>query len=183
MTLFAAGARLSRRRLAYLPRLYWLGALAAVALTLSLFAWPAAAASAAIAPSGARVLTVTPVFGQDPNVSRHHLDHAFTITDPAKVAKIAGLINNLAPFPIGIMSCIRGNGAEMKLTFRSSAHGRVLGTVLASYTGCARVWNPNATDSRPAVDYTRSGRQVQAVILSIAGVRWPYTPTALPRPA
>ena len=179
MTFFAAGARLSRRRFAYL-----LAAIAAlgvaIALTLPLFVLPATAAPAATVPPGARVLTVTPVFGQDPNVSRHHLDHAFTITDPAKVARIAKVINRLALFPIGVLSCARGNGAEMKLTFRTSLHAKVLATVVATYTGCARVWNVNARDMRPREDYTRSGRQVQAVVLSIAHVRWPYTPTALP---
>jgi len=179
MTLFAAGPRLSRRRFVYpLTAIAALGL--ALALTLSLAVSTAAATAAGPAPSGARVLTVTPVFGQDPNVSRHHLDHAFTITDPAKVARIAAIINGLAPFPIGILSCARGNGAEMKLTFRARPHGKVLATVVATYTGCARVWNLNARDGRPVEDYTRSGRQLQAVVLSIAGVRWPYTPTALP---
>src|SRR5260370_1615396 len=152
----------------------------AIALTLSLFAWSAAAAAAATVPPGARVVTVTPVFGQDPNVSRHPLDHAFTITDPANVARIAGVRNGLAPFPIGILSCARGNGAEMKLTFRTSPHGRVVATVVATYTGCARVWNTGARDSRPLVDYTRSGRQVQALVLALAHLRSPYTPHSLP---
>ena len=200
MTLFAAGPRLSRRRLVLarpsarrlvLARpsgrrfVLVLAAIAAalgvaIALTLSLFARSAAAATAATVPPGARVVTVTPVFGQDPNVSRHHLDHAFTITDPAKVARIAGILNGLAPFPIGVLSCARGNGAEMKLTFRTSPHGQVVATVVATYTGCARVWNTGARDSRPLVDFTRSGRQVQAAVLAIAHVRWPYTPDALP---
>src|SRR5580704_16633501 len=175
MTLFLTGARPARRRIVF-P----LAAVAAAAVVvLGLTAW-APSASAGTVPSGARVLTVTPVFGQDPNVSRHHLDHAFTITDPAKVARIAAIINGLAPFPIGVLSCVRGNGAEMKLTFRARPHGKVLATVVATYTGCARVWILNARDGRPVEDYTRSGRQLQAVVLSIAGVRWPYTPTALP---
>lgn len=176
MTLFAAGARLSRRRFVY-PLIAIAAALAAaIAVTLSL----AAGAAAATIPAGARVVTVTPVFGQDPDVSRHHLDHAFTITDPAQVARIAAVIDGLARFPIGELSCARDNGAEMQLTFRTSPGGRVLATVVATYTGCPLVWNTDARDTRYLDDYTRSGQQVQQLVLSIAGVRWPYPPTALP---
>ena len=145
-------------------------------MTLSL----AAGWAAATIPAGARVVTVTPVFGQDPDVSRHHLDHAFTVTDPAQVARIAAIIDGLARFPIGELSCARDNGAEMQLTFRTSPGGRVLATVVATYTGCPLVWNTDARDTRYLDDYTRSGQQVQQLVLSIAGVRWPYPPTALP---
>jgi hypothetical protein len=57
--------------------------------------WASFDAAAATIPPGATVVTVTPVFGSDPNISRHHLDHAFTITDPAQVARMAGIINGL----------------------------------------------------------------------------------------
>src|SRR5579872_1267159 len=173
---FLGGARLSWRRVFFLLTAIAVAAGVAIGLTV----WASFDAAAATIPPGATVVTVTPVFGSDPNLSRHHLDHAFTITDPAQVARIAGIINGLAPFPIGVLSCVRGNGAEVKLTFRARPHGKVLATVVATYTGCARVWNLNARDGRPVEDYTRSGRQLQAVVLSIAGVRWPYTPTALP---
>jgi hypothetical protein len=172
MTLLLTRARPARRRV--------VSSLAAVALAaaagLGLTAW-APGASAGTVPPGARVLIVTPVFGQDPNVSRHHLDHAFTITDPAKVARIAGIINGLAPFPIGELSCTRGNGAAMRLTFRAGLHGRVAVTLLATYTGCAGLSGPGG---RLLQDYTGSGQQVQHLVLAIAGVRWPYTPDVLP---
>jgi len=172
MTLFHTGARPARRRIVFL--LAAVAAAAAVAFGLTVWA---PSASAGTVRSGARVLTVTPVFGRDPNVSQHHLDHAFTITDPAKVARIAGIINGLARFPIGVLSCAEGNDAAMRLTFRASPHGPVVTTLLATYTGCARVSRP---DGPPLLDYTRSGQQVQHLVLAIAGVRWPYTPDVLP---
>lgn len=175
MTLFAAGARRSRRR--FISVLTAIAVAAGVAIGLTV--WPAAVASAGTVPSGARVLTVTPVFGQDPNVSRHHLDHAFTITDPAKVARIAAIIDHLPPFPINVLSCTRGNGAAMKLTFRTSRHGHVVATILATYTGCRLVRILDPPGSRLLEDYTRSGQQVQKLVLAIAGVRWPYTPDVL----
>jgi hypothetical protein len=123
---------------------------------------------------------VTPVFGHDPNTSQHHLDHAFTITDPAVVARIAAIINGLAPFPIGELSCAEGNGAAMQLTFRTSLDGPTIATVLATYTGCPRVSSLDAQNMPDLEDYTSSGQQVQQLVLAIAGVRWPYTPDALP---
>ena len=149
----------------------------AAGVAIGLAVWPSGAVAGTI-PGGARVVTVTPVFGSDPNITLHYLDRPFTITDPAKVARIEAIINGLARFPIGELSCTRGNGAEMKLTFKTSRHGRVVATVLATYTGCRMVIpGPNKF---PLEDYTRSGQQVQKLVLSIAGVRWPYTPDALP---
>jgi hypothetical protein len=175
MTNFLTGARLFRRRILLLITAIAVAAGVAIGLTI----W-APGATAGTIPSGARVLTVTPTFGQDPNISRHHLDHAFTITDPAQVARIAGIINGLAPFPIGELSCAEGNGAAMQLTFRTSPDGPVVATVLATYTGCPRVWRLGAQNMPYLEDQTSSGQQVQQLVLTIAGVRWPYTPDVLP---
>ena len=173
---FLGGARLSWRRILLLLTAIAVAAGVAIGLTV----WASFDAAAATIPPGATVVTVTPVFGSDPNISRHHLDHAFTITDPAQVARIAGIINGLAPFPIGALSCAEGNGAAMKMTFKASLSGPTLSTVLATYTGCPRVWNLAAQNMPYLVDQTSSGQQVQQLVLSIAGVRWPYTPDVLP---
>jgi hypothetical protein len=52
-------------------------------------------------PPAARVLALTPVFGfsKDPRAER--LDRAFTVTDPATVARIAAVVNGLTRFPGG----------------------------------------------------------------------------------
>jgi hypothetical protein len=173
---FLGGARLSWRRILLL-----LTAIAAAAgVAIGLTVWASFDAAAATIPPGTMVATVTPVFGSDPNIGRHHLDHAFTITDPAQVARIAGTINGLAPFPVNVLSCSEGNGAAMKMTFKASLSGPTLSTVLATYTGCPRVWNPAAQNMPYLVDQASSGQQVQQLVLSIAGVRWPYTPDVLP---
>jgi hypothetical protein len=44
-------------------------------------------------PSAARVLTVTPVFGLNSDPRAERLDHAFTVTGPATVARIAAVVN------------------------------------------------------------------------------------------
>lgn len=155
-------------------------AVAAVGVAAGLAVWsPGRAAAATIRP-GAKVVTVTPLFGRDPNVSRHHLDHAFTITDPAKVNEIVKIINGLAPFPRGELACARDNGAAMRLTFRTSLKGAVVSTLLATYTGCSGISTPQAPALPFLVGTTHSGKRVQQLVLSIAGVRWPYTPNVLP---
>ena len=181
MTNILAAARLPLRRILLLGT----ASAVAVAVAIGLAVWPSGAAAgtspggAGVIPGAATVITVTPVFGLDPNTSRHHLDKAFTITDEHKVDKIAAIIDGLARFPIGVLSCVRGNGAAMKLTFRTSRHGRVVATVLATYTGCRYVSVPGS--KTPLLqDYTRSGKQVQQLVLSIADVHWPYTPDVLP---
>jgi hypothetical protein len=175
MTTLLTGARISRRRIVFLLT----AAVAAAGLAIGLIVWPSGSAAAGTIPSTARVVTVTPVFGRDPNTSRHHLDHAFTITDPAKVARIVAIINGLAPFPTGELSCTVDNGAAMRLTFRANLGGPVVATMLATYTGCSGVTNPD--ESIPLLDdYTNSGQQVQQLVLAIGGVRWPYTPDVLP---
>jgi len=42
------------------------------------------------------------------------------------------------------------------------------------------VWNLAARNMPYLVDQTSSGQQVQQLVLSTAGVRWPYTPDVLP---
>jgi hypothetical protein len=170
------GARISWRRILLLLT----AIVVAAGVAAGLAVWRAEDAAAATIPPGARALTVTPVFGRDPNVSRHHLDHPFTITDPAKVARIAAIINGLPRFPIGVLSCAEGNGAAMKLTFRTSPRGRVVTTLLATYTGCSGISSPDAPAMPFLEEYTSSGQQVQQLVLAIAHVRWPYTPDVMP---
>jgi hypothetical protein len=173
MTNFLTGAR--RRMMFALTAI-----VAAAGAAIGLVVWTSGSAAAGTIPSGARVVTVTPVFGRDPDISRHHLDHAFTITDPAQVTRIAAIINGLAKFPTGELSCSMDNGAAMRLTFGTTLGGPVVATVLATYTGCSGIATTDAPNVPFLVDRTSSGQQVQQLVLAIAGVRWPYTPNVLP---
>ena len=176
MTSLVTGARISRRRIVFLLTAIVVAAGAAIGLAV----WPSGRAAAGTIPPGARVVTVTPVFGRDPSTGRHNLDRAFTITDPAKVARIAAIINGLVPFPAGVLSCAEDNGAAMRLTFRTNLGGPAVATVFATYTGCSGIAGPDAPDMPFLEDYTSSGQQVQQLVLATAGVRWPYTPDVLP---
>ena len=126
-------------------------------------------------PPDARVVTVTPVFGLDPDKKLEPLKPAFTVTDPAKVARIVAVIDSLAIFPPGTYSCPIDFGAEMRLTFRTSPGGPVVARLTAEYGGCGVVSVSIGGRSMPALsDYLGSGQPLQQRVLAIAGVRWPY---------
>jgi hypothetical protein len=61
--------------------------------------WLPARPGAERIPPTAAVLTVTPVFGLNPDPRAERLDRAFTVTDPATVARIAAVVNGLPRSP------------------------------------------------------------------------------------
>jgi hypothetical protein len=68
-------------------------------------------------PPAARVLTVTSVFGLNPDPRATRLDRAFTVNDSATVARIVAVVNGLTRFPDGAFSCPAESGGQMRLTF------------------------------------------------------------------
>jgi len=62
------------------------------------------------------VLTVTPVLPFDPGTRQQWPGSAFTITDPAKVARIAAVIDALPELPPGVYDCPFGTGSAVQLT-------------------------------------------------------------------
>ena len=167
-----AAARPGQRRLVYLRAV-----LAGVAT--GLITGLAAGVPGRI-PAAARVVTVTPVFDYGSLPSRSEPASAFTITNPAAVAKIAAVIDGLRQLADGTYSCPADVGSAlmltaMQLTFRAAPGGPVVATVNADYTGCQFAWvTVGAHTVAPLDESTSSGQPVQQQILAIAGVRWPY---------
>jgi hypothetical protein len=85
--------------------------------------WLPACPVAERVPPAARVLTVTPVFGLNPDPRAERLDRAFTVTDPATVARVAAVVNSLTRFPDGAFSCPADSGGQMRLTFHPPTAG------------------------------------------------------------
>jgi hypothetical protein len=137
-------------------------------------------------PAGARVLTVTPVFDYGSAPSRGESDSAFTIINPAAMARIAAVIDDLRQFPDGTYNCPADAGSAlmltaMQLTFKAAPGGPVLATVGADHTGCQFAWvTAGAHTVWPLDENTSSGQPVQQQVLAIAGVRWPYPPAGTP---
>jgi hypothetical protein len=140
--------------------------------------WLPAKLAAERIPPGATVVTVTPVFGSQPDTKRERLDPAFTVTDPAKVARIASVVDGLPVFPPGDFSCPADTGGQLRLTFRTSRHGPVVAQVTADYNGCRTVSVTINGAELPAL--SDFGGSLPAKVLAIAGVRWPYSPGTLP---
>jgi hypothetical protein len=189
MDIFTA-TRPGWRRLVYL-----LAALAGVAAGLAIGL--AARPTTRWIPADAQVVTVTPVFGVSPASALPHpaswekswlrrqelyfsheekSDHAFTMTDPATVARITAVINSFTPVPNGSYSCPTSTSdPTMQLTFRTSLSGPVVASVTVEYYGCQWVWVTIGTHTLPALfQYTNSEQPTQQRVLTIARVSWPY---------
>ena len=128
-------------------------------------------------PPTAAVLTVTPVFGLNRDPRAERLDRAFTVTDPAQVARIAAVVNGLARSPAGAFSCPADSGAQMRLTFSVGPGGPVVARLTAEYGGCGIVSVRIGGRDMPGLsEAPRSGPPLQQQVLAIAGVSWPVEP-------
>ena len=128
-------------------------------------------------PADARVLTVAPVLPYDPGTRQEWPGSAFTVTDPAKVARIAAVIDALPQLPPGVYDCPFGTGSgmqhtSMQLTFRTAPGGPVVASLIAVYATCQHVGITVGAHAGWLGDYTISGQQLQQQVLTIAGVRW-----------
>jgi hypothetical protein len=130
-------------------------------------------------PSGVRAVTVTPVFGLNRHANLDRLDHAFTVTDPATVARIVALADGLTVYPPGVHPCPADFGGAMRLAFLARPGGRVLARFSAEYAGCGVVSVSVGGRNQPALStHTTSGPLFQDRVLAVAGVRWPHQPGA-----
>jgi hypothetical protein len=140
-------------------------------------AWLPARLAAERIPPGVRAVTVTPLFGLNPDPRRDRLDRPFTVTDPAPVAKIVALANGLTVFPPGARACPADFGGAMRIAFLARPGGRVLARFTAQYGGCGAVSVSIGGKNQLALsNWTASGQLFQDRVLAIAGVRWPHQP-------
>jgi hypothetical protein len=140
-------------------------------------AWLPTRPAAERVPPGVRAVTVTPVFGLNPDPGRDRLDRAFTVTGPARVARIVALANGLTVFPPGARPCPADFGGAMRIAFLARPGGPVLARFTAQYGGCGAVSVSIGGKNQPALsNWTTSDQLFQDRVLAIAGVRWPHQP-------
>jgi hypothetical protein len=121
-------------------------------------------------PASARVVTITPVASAG---------HQVTVTDPARVARIAAAVNALPLYPQSSdpMWCdimyVPGSNPAMQLTFRASTGSPALAVVTAYPERCSLVSVVIGGKTMPNLKgaYTLPQR-----IMIIAGFRWPDFP-------
>ncbi len=129
--------------------------------------WLPAKPAAERVPAGAKSVTLREI----PGLSGVKPPAPVTVTNKAKVAKIAALAGALPVFPPGVYSCPADNGQSLMLTFRGAV-GRTLAVVEADATGCSTVSFTVGGKSLPTLwDGATFVRQV----LAIAGLHWQLT--------
>jgi hypothetical protein len=122
-------------------------------------------------PGSAKVVTITPLTFGPPAAD----DHPVTITDPAKVAEIAAVVDGLPVFPPGVMSCPVDFGGGVRLTFRATLAGPTLAVVTSGTSGCGAV---QVTVSGKRMLTLSQGGELVARIRSITGLSLPEVPSA-----
>jgi hypothetical protein len=128
-----------------------------------------AARDAAAIPAGASAVTLA----LHPDVNVHvKLPSPVTVTDPAKVRRLAALINGLPAFPAGAYSCPFDGGAALVLTFSAGRGGAELAVATVSLEGCEGVGLVAGGKPQPGLGAVDGGRQVAARALKAAGLNW-----------
>lgn len=116
-------------------------------------------------PAQAKAVTITMDIGL--NQGSKKPPKPATITDPAKVRKLAALINGL-PLPSpGIRHCPAGFGDSLTLTFRASPQGPPLAIATVELSGCQGV--ALTIGSKPQPDLQGG---IGPQILQIAALPW-----------
>ena len=142
-------------------------------------AWLPARPAAERIPAGVRAVTVTPVFGSDSDRRGDRLDHAFTVTDPAKLARIVALANALTVYPAGAY-VVPGQLRRRDAARLPGPPGRPgAGPVLRAVRRVRRrVRQHRRAEPARAQRLDGLGAMFQDRVLAIAGVRWPHQPGA-----
>jgi hypothetical protein len=118
-------------------------------------------------PSAAKVVTIAYVPGYGPQPAGFA---PVTITDPAKVARIAAVVDGLPVYPPGtpLFCNMDYNGSGMRLTFRATLSGPALAT--AQTGNCDTVAVTVGGKPMPLLDQAQS---LQQQVTAIAGLHWP----------
>jgi hypothetical protein len=120
-------------------------------------------------PAGASAVTLA----LHPDVNVHvKPPNPVTVTGPAKVGKLAALINGLPAFPAGAYSCPFDGGAALVLTFSAGQGGPELAVATVSLEGCEGVGLVTGGKHQPGLGAVDGGRQVAARALKVAGLNW-----------
>ncbi len=136
--------------------------------------WVPGKSAAERIPAAAKVVTIAPVPGEGGGpVSAS--GQPVTITDPAKVARIAAVVDALPVFPVGRMSCPLLRAEAMQLTFKATPTGSALAVVTGDTTGCGTV--AVSVHGQPMRTLGQA-RSMQQQVMTIAGLHWPGFPAA-----
>ena len=136
---------------------------------------PRAALAPAVAmiPGAARQVTLSMNYGTNANGRKP--PSPVTVTDPAKVSAIAGLVAGQPPWPPGTYSCPMADGMAIDLAFRARPGGPALATAVLDLNGCG---GTDLTVGGKDYDlgHPDSARPLAAKVLKAAGAPWKLPP-------
>ncbi len=127
--------------------------------------WTPARPASEQVPPAARAVTVSEDLGLNQGSARP--PKPVTITDPAKVRRLAALVNDLPLTTPGESSCPAGFDDSITLTFRAGPGTPALAVATAELSGCPVVTFAVGDKSQPALASVSGPR-----ILRIAGLPW-----------
>jgi hypothetical protein len=134
---------------------------------------PELAGARAGIPNAARQVTLSLDYGRNAHGRRPPVP--VTITDPARVGGLVGLVTRLPPWPPGTYNCPGGDGMALHLAFRAHPADPPLASADLALNGCEgtylTVGGKDYTLGHPG-----SARRFADKVLRVAGVRWKLPP-------
>ena len=162
------------------PLLLLTGAVAPV------FVLTACASASTTAPAGAHAAnlaaaqTVTLSLNYGANADGRKPPAPVTVTSPAKVSEVAGLVAGQPPqHPSGMISCPASDGKALTLVFRADPGGPALATAVLGLDGCEFTDLTVSAKYHFLGDYG-SARSMATRVLQVAGVAWKLPPFQWP---
>ncbi|MGH3250311.1 MAG: hypothetical protein ACRDOI_29480 [Trebonia sp.] len=117
-------------------------------------------------PAQAKAVTIT--MNPDPNQGGEKLPKPTTITDPAKVRKLAALVNSLPVYTPGLRGCLPDQiGVSLTLTFRASPQGPPLAAATSQLSNCQDITLTVGGKPQPDLRGT-----IGPKILQVAALPW-----------
>jgi hypothetical protein len=124
-----------------------------------------------VIPSAARVVTLT-LTGTFNNKTVKE-PKPVTVTDPAKVRRIAALLDALPLTPTGAYGCPAGRGdGALTLAFKAGAAATALAVVTANLTGCAFINLTINGKQQPGIGPGDGGLTLAAEAFKVVGLSW-----------
>ncbi|HXT93173.1 MAG TPA: hypothetical protein VN714_28410 [Trebonia sp.] len=115
-------------------------------------------------PAQAKAVTIT--MNPDPNQGGKKPLKTTTVTDPAKVQKLAALINSLPVYTPGLRGCLPDEiGASLTLTFRASPQGPPLAAATSQLSNCQDITLTIGGKSQPDLRGTIGPKVLKAAAL------------------
>ena len=134
---------------------------------------PALAGARWAIPNAARQVTLSLNYGR--NADGRRPPAPVTISDPARVGGLVGLVTRLPPWPPGTYNCPPGDGMALQLTFRSHPGAPPLASANLELNGCGGT-DLTVRGRDYELGHPGSARRFAAKVLKVASVRWKLPP-------